>query len=67
MRNFRIGSEKDAKILVELVDTNNWGPNLTMISKRTGIPVSTVFDTIKRLRNNKILDTEFIVRLKLKK
>ena len=67
MRNFRIGSEKDAKILVELVDTNNWGTNLTMISKRTGIPVSTVFDTIKRLRNNKILDTEFIVRLKLKK
>lgn len=56
--------DKIDKILTELIKPENWQPNLSKISRKTGFPVSTVFDNIKVIRDNKLLEIHTEVRLR---
>ena len=41
--------ETRMSILEALLRPEHWSPNITKISKATGIPVSTVFDQLKKM------------------
>ena len=40
----------DRMVLKELMDGNNWKPNLSEISKRLNMPISTVSDRYQKLK-----------------
>jgi len=40
-----------------LTDGDNWKPNISKISKATGVPISTVFDVCNRIRKGVIKTT----------
>ena len=44
---------KRAKLQDELCNSENWAPKLSRISKKTGIPVATIFDNFHKLRKEK--------------
>lgn len=41
--------EKEDKFMSALFDSEYWQPNVTKISKYTQIPISTVWDKVRRL------------------
>jgi len=48
---------RQKQIEEELYNFTNWKPNLTLISKKTGIPISSVYDHYKRskkIHNKKV-------------
>jgi predicted transcriptional regulator len=56
--------ERQKLIIKQLKSKDNWRPDLSKISKTTNIPVSTVFDIIKKIPNR--YDFSYNVRVKVK-
>lgn len=58
--------EKNMRLVIQaLLDPANWRPNLTKISKDTGVPVSTVYDNISWLLYNELIVIKMDVDLNL--
>jgi len=43
------------EVLKALKDPSNYKPDVTGISKKTGIPITTVWDAIKQLKKHKVI------------
>ncbi len=50
--------ERIKKVIKCMKDINNWNPNYTEISKKTGIPISSVYDIANKLMINKKIEVE---------
>ena len=61
----KFGNSKDNKILIELMNKDNWAPNLTKVAQALDIPISTVFDRVNRLKADNNIKLEIVVKINL--
>jgi hypothetical protein len=61
--------ERMKAVLEELLDPDNWKPNLSKIANKLDIPVSTVFDNTKYILENDIVTfhTDITLNIRRKK
>ena len=61
--------ENRLKLLKEMCNTENWQPCLSKIARKTGVPISTIYDTFKRektrfeLKVRLLSELEYLSRL----
>ena len=53
-----MNKQKTLIVLNHLLDEKLWKPNITELSKRTGIPISTLFDFVEMRRKEGTLSVQ---------